>query len=125
MSLRLPIIAHRTIAKAYYVHEARFSQVAERIVNRGIADRRESLARGLEDVAGGRVILTLKYHLQHSLPLRGKFLPANCFFSASLSFHSRLRLILNWRTCQAPSRDDGGRGDEETGRVSPSPCLPF
>jgi hypothetical protein len=55
--------------KFYLVNESGFLQVAQRVVNRCVADPGQAPARSFKDFAGRRVIVTLPDHLKHSFSL--------------------------------------------------------
>src|SRR6185295_10792271 len=77
------------VAKIDFVNEARFPQVAQRVVNGCVADTGQAPARRLEDVAGGRMIVAFLDHLKNRFSLGSQ--PGRLLGN----FHSRFRLILN------------------------------
>lgn len=87
----LAIVAAGAVAKADFVNESGFFQVAQRVIDGCVTDAGQTLARRFEDVAGGRMIFAFEDHLKHRLPLRSQFMVAGFLFT----LHSGLRLILN------------------------------
>ena len=70
VTIGLAIVAARTIAKSDFVNEAGLLQVAQRVVNGCVADTGQALPGRLENVAGGRVVVSLLYDLENRLSLR-------------------------------------------------------
>ena len=69
VALHYAVVTAGTIAKTDFVNEPGFSQVAQRVVDGCVADPRQALAGSLENVAGGRVIVTFPDHLVDCLAL--------------------------------------------------------
>ena len=83
------IVAAGTVSKIYLVNQPRILQVTQRVVNGCVADTGQSLPRRLENVAGGRVVISLLYDLKNRLSLRRQL----WFLLGYLQ--DRFRLILN------------------------------
>ena len=85
------IVATGAVSKTDFEHEAGLFQVAQRIVDSCVADTGQTPARGLENVARRRVVITFLNDLIDRLPLRRQLRLLLCFL------HSGFRLILNPR----------------------------
>jgi hypothetical protein len=86
------VVAAGAISKTNFVNQAGFFQVAQRVVNGCIANAGQAPAGSLEDIAGGRVVISLLDDLKNCFPLRRQLrLPFSVFLCI---FHDRFRLIL-------------------------------
>ncbi len=85
------VVATGAISKTDFKHEPGFFQVAQRVVNGCVADAGQTPARGLKNIAGRRVVVTLLDDLVDRLPLWRQLR----FFLCVL--HGGFRLILNLR----------------------------
>lgn len=115
------VIATGAISKTDFEHESGFFQVAQRVVNSCVADTGQTPARGLEDIARRRVVVTLLNDLVDRFPLRRQLRLLLCVLQ------SGFRLILNIRIVKRRSKPrinasvftDGGLG---VGGRSPQSC---
>ena len=89
------IVAAGTVAKIDFQHQTRFFQIAQRVVDGGIADAGQALPGGLEDIAGRRVVVARENHLKHRFPLPGQLVLADFPGVVCFLCHSGFRLILN------------------------------
>ena len=85
------IVATGAISKTDFEHESGFFQVTQRVVNGCVADTGQTPARGLENLARRRVVVTLLNDQVDGLPLRRQLRLLLCVL------HSGFRLILNPR----------------------------
>ena len=69
VAIGFAIVAAGAVAEIYLVNESGFLQVAQRVVDRCVADTGQAPARSFKDFAGRRVIVTLPDHLKHSFSL--------------------------------------------------------
>lgn len=91
VTIGLAIVSAGAVAEIYLVNQSGFLQVAQRVVNRCVADTGQAPAGRFEDVAGSRVVVTLLDHLKNRLSLRREL----GFWLCPL--HDGFRLILNTR----------------------------
>ena len=86
------IVAAGAVTKIYFEHEAGIFQVAQRVIDGCVTDTGESPACGFEDLARGRVVITLLDNLENRLPL-GRQLRF-CFSFLLYVLQDGFRLIL-------------------------------
>ena len=79
------VVTAGAVAKANFVNEPGFFQVAQRVVDGCVADSGQALACRLENVGGGGVIVSFSDHLEDCFALWCKLWP----------FQDGFRLILN------------------------------
>ena len=72
MTVSFPIVAARAIAEGYLANHALISQIAERVIDGGKANSRQSLARRFEDFRGRWVMVARADHVKHNSPLPGE-----------------------------------------------------
>ena len=70
VSLHYAVVTAGAIAKTNLVNEPGFFQVAQRVVDGGVADTGQAFACRLKNVAGGRVIVAFPNHLVDCFALR-------------------------------------------------------
>ena len=63
VALHHTVVTAGAIAKTDFMNESCFFQVAQRVVDRGVANPGQALARRLENVAGSGVIVSFPNHL--------------------------------------------------------------
>ena len=96
VSIGFAIVATGAVTKIYLVNQSGFFQVAQRVIDRCVADTGQAAARSFKDLAGGRVIVSLLNHLKHRFSLGSQL---RLFLTW---LHDGFRLILNPEFCQAP-----------------------
>src|SRR4029453_2752960 len=64
------IVTAGAISETYLAQQSFVAQIAEGVVNGGVADGRKVFARRLKDVSGSWVVVPLPHRPQHRLPLR-------------------------------------------------------
>ena len=91
VAIGFAIVATGAVTKIYLVNQSGFFQVAQRVIDRCVADTGQAAARSFKDLAGGRVIVSLLNHLKHRFSL-GSQLWLLLYY-----LHDGFRLILNHR----------------------------
>src|SRR4030095_4030685 len=109
VSICLAIVASCAIAKTYLVHEASVFEIAERVVDGGIANRGQPFAGRLKNLAGSGMVFALKDNPEHCVPLGGQFMPARCVAILLCCLQYGFRLILNQGIVKRDHKG-GGRG---------------
>ena len=73
--VRLAVIATGAVAEVDFMHETGLFQIPQGVVDGRMTNRGQALARRLENVVRGRVILPFHNHLKNSFTLRRQLLP--------------------------------------------------
>jgi hypothetical protein len=89
VSISFAIVATGAVTKIYLVNQSGFFQIAQRVIDRCVADTGQTPARSFKDFAGSRVIVTLLNHLKHRFSLGSQLWLFLCYF------HDGFRLILS------------------------------